>query len=297
MSRNTTLPAPALLILTISLSLPQTGFADNDNKTYCQLESSASGWYVLNDQCDIGNGLWGRKPEPVSSSFWIQCNYGKYLPNRELASKIKSLFPGNHYIVPDNNKYRCLIGPFQDFNQADNAKAQLAAHGLNKAFIRQTASPVAISNKANVETSTPNPAAKLPTSQVDDRIVLNSIIYSFTFNNLKYHQPRNINSTQEMPPAFIQEHNQYWSKVNYLPAANWCKRYGLRLPTVNELKDLQTNGQYLLLRHQWPVKSSYWSETLNPYTGEIKTLNLRSGHFDEYRPLAQLYTTCVTEAS
>ena len=302
--KNKYLPS-ACLILLLGPPLSPASFADENNRTYCQVEKLTAGWQLLNAQCDIGNGLWGRRPKPSNSSFWIQCNYGKSLPNKAMTKTIRGLFPGNSYLVPDNENYRCLIGPFQGYNQAQTARAQLTENQLEQTFIRQTASPVAISSKAVSHSTAPAPTTassipqnnQQPTPKIANRVVLNSIIYSFTFNNLNYHQPRTINSTADMPPAFIREHDQYWSKVNFLPAESWCKRYGLRLPTITELKALQTYGQYLLLRHQWPIKSSYWSSTINPYTGEIKTLNLRSGQPDEYRPLAQLYTTCVSDAA
>lgn len=92
------------------------------------------------------------------------------------------------------------------------------------------------------------------------------------------------------------EHGQFWSKVNYQTAQSWCRRYGLRLPTLEELTALHTYGQHHLLRLQWPIKANYWSSTVSFYSGEIQTLNLRSGRGDDYRPLALLYTTCVGAA-
>ncbi|MCW8327706.1 DUF823 domain-containing adhesin [Photobacterium sp. SDRW27] len=293
------------LLLPLASLLSQTSHAEEQGSTTCQVEKTVSGWKLLNSQCDIGNGLWGRKPKNIPSSFWLQCNYGKALPNKELTAQLSRFYHEESYLVPDNGKLRCLIGPFQNYNQAKTAKNQLNSQKLKNTFIRQTTSVVSINNRtsgyARTDTSSTSAQSPAATQQkkklVDNRVIMNSIIYSFTFNNLSYHLPKNINSTKEMPPAFTQENNQYWSKVNFLPAENWCKKYGLRLPTAAELKELQTYGQYLLLRHKWPIKSSYWSNTINPYTGEIKTLNLRNGQDDEYRPLAQLYVTCVTEAS
>ncbi|OLQ81650.1 hypothetical protein BIT28_04400 [Photobacterium proteolyticum] len=262
----------------------------------------------MNTQCDIGKGLWGRAPKNKDSSFWIQCHYGQSLPNSNTKATINKLFKNNSYLVPDNGKSRCLIGPFQSHAQAKAAKAQLARHKLKDTFIRQTNTqitfpgqvkqPPAPVKQRTVKASNKNSVkSNSRKTLVENRVVLNSVIYSFTFNNLKYHLPRNINSTQEMPPMFVREHEQYWSKVNYASAKNWCQRYGLRLPTAEELKELQTHGQHFLLRNNWPIKSSYWSNTISVYSGEIESINLRSGQRDEYRPLALLYTTCVTAAS
>lgn len=287
------------LLLAASPLFSQTSSAEEQSTADCQVEKSASGWHYLNSQCDIGSGLWGRKPKSGDRSFWLQCNYGKALPNKTVTATVNNLFQDNRYLVPDNGKFRCLIGPFKHYDQALTAKGQLARHGLAETFIRQTATRISVSNQMT-KSSTPDQesdANNQKNTLIDNRVVLNSILYSFTFNNIKYHQPRNINSTQEMPPMFINENDQYWSKVNFKTAKNWCQRYGLRLPTISELKDLHTNGQHYLLRHHWPIKSSYWSKTINLYSGEFETLNLRSGKHDEYRPLALLYTTCVTEAS
>ena len=301
MSCKNTFLSPAWLLLSLGFPLSQICFADEGNRaSYCQVESSAPNWPTLNSQCDIGRGLWGRTPKQESSSFWLQCYYGKILPNKAITATIKGLYPNNSYLAPDGDNYRCLIGPFQHYHQAQSALDNLARHQLDQTFIRQTSSMVTISTNTGGKAPADTTATKTGERQrllVENRVVQNAVIYSFTFKNLNYHLPRNINSTADMPPAFTREHDQYWSKVNFLPAESWCTRHGLRLPTISELKDLQTNGQHLLLRHRWPIQSSYWSSTINPYSGEIETLNLRNGRADEYRPLAQLYTTCVSEAN
>lgn len=305
---------PLWLLLALAPLFSSNSYASTPNSTTCRVEKVESGWRYLNPQCDIGNGLWGRKPKHGDSSFWVQCHYGQSLPNQTVTTTINKLFQGNSYLIPDNGKSRCLIGPFLNYEQALTAKGQLARHKLGETFIRQTHTRVTIPGQVNTshysrpqvkKSSKPVQERKVKKSEksstkntlVENRVVLNSVIYSFTFNNLKYHLPRNINSTQEMPPMFVREHGKYWSKVNFATAKNWCQRYGLRLPTSAELKELQTRGQHFLLRNNWPIKSSYWSNTISVYSGEIETLNLRSGQRDEYRPLALLYTTCVIAAS
>ena len=300
-------PAYWLILALSCFSL--NSYAIESSTANCKVDKVESGWQYLNAQCDIGKGLWGRAPKNKDSSFWIQCHYGQSLPNSRTTATINKLFKNNSYLVPDNGKSRCLIGPFQSHAQAQGAKLQLARHQLKDTFIRQTNTRITLpgqvkyspapvkpqTTKTNAKSSSSSSSSKK--TLVENRVVLNSVIYSFTFNNLKYHLPRNINSTQDMPPMFVREHNQYWSKVNYAAANKWCQRYGLRLPTAEELKELQTHGQHFLLRNNWPIKSSYWSSTISLYSGEIESINLRNGQRDEYRPLALLYTTCVIAAS
>ncbi|WP_232428126.1 SPOR domain-containing protein [Photobacterium marinum] len=326
---------------TVAMLFSYNTIAAEPSPTHCLIERSDSGWQILNSQCDIGKGLWGREPRDSESSFWLQCNYSQSLPNQNLTKAINRLFSHNSYLVPDNDKYRCVIGPFEDHQLAEKAQRQLERFNIDKTFIRQTAHKITVTGQAGlitplattilkpripevVPSTAPQQPAKPVTQKaqakakpatkptesanqksdtgkhsilVENRVILNSAIYSFTFNNLKYHLPMTINSTEEMPPMFVREQNIYWSKVNFTTAESWCKRFGLRLPTIAELQYLHTHGQHYLLRHRWPIKANYWSNTLNTYSGEIRTLNIRSGRPDDYRPLALLYATCVVEAS
>ncbi|PSW21549.1 SPOR domain-containing protein [Photobacterium sanctipauli] len=291
---------------------PSIAAEPQTNVTGCTASSLPSGWQRLNSQCDTGTGLWGRDPQPHQSHFWLQCNYSQAIPARKFSNIVTQAFPSASYLIHDGKSYRCLIGPFDSVEQAKDAKVKLAAAKIEKTFIRQTKQPIAISSAGKtlqpILAAVENEQAQTKPSQranaeppketlIENRTVLDSAIYSFTFDNIKYYQPKNIQSSKDMPPAFVKEHNQYWSRVSIQNAGQWCQRFGLRLPTYDELKHLQTYGQRFLLRNHWPVSNSYWSDTINSYTGEIKTLNLRNGHYDEYRPRALLYTTCVTEAS
>ncbi|MGF1681214.1 SPOR domain-containing protein [Photobacterium minamisatsumaniensis] len=287
-----------------SLAKPQP----NDILT-CSATPLTSGWQRLNEQCDIGTGLWGRDPQQHQGSFWLQCNYSQAIPAKKFSSSITGTFPASSYLINDGNKYRCLIGPFNNHTQAESAKVKLANIDVKSTFIRQTQRPIVVEASAKqlapilqaAAEEEQSPTTKtVPVSKqtlIEERVVLDSAIYSFTFNNIKYYQPKNIQSDKTLPPAFVKENEQYWSRTNIQSAGQWCERFGLRLPTYDELKHLQTYGQRFLLRNHWPITNSYWSDTINPYTGEIKTLNLRNGKYDEYRPLALLYTACVAENS
>ncbi|UXI02481.1 SPOR domain-containing protein [Photobacterium sp. TY1-4] len=279
----------------------------------CQVEKAEQGWQYLNASCDIGTGLWGKTGQPTNHSFWLQCHYGKSLPNRAMTAALRDLYPNHFFLVPDRGNVRCLVGPFQTWPQAVEAKKNLAARQQTETFIRQTRAPVTLTNVmpfasskqpvAPSQTTLTAPSTKLTKSTaakketlIDNRVVMGAAVYAFTYERLNYHQPMNISSEQALPPMMNKENGHFWSKVNYQTAENWCRRFGLRLPTVEELTALHTYGQHHLLRLQWPIQANYWSSTLSFYSGEIKTLNLRSGRGDEYRPLALLYTTCVGAA-
>lgn len=285
-------------------SIPPSG------ASLCTVKASAtnSAWKQLNNACDIGAGLWGKKPKSETGSFWVQCNYSNAIPNKTFSRKVNLLFPENAYLIKDSGKYRCLIGPYPTHTKAIRAKQQLETQQITNTFIRHTTKTVSglakasTAELASTSTSTsktdktaPPKTSNDPTlnTLVENRVVLNSIMYSFTFNGLQYHQPKDIYSTENMPPMFINEYDNYWSRININNAQKWCRNYGLRLPTYEEIELLQSHGRHLLMRYRWPTKISYWTSSINPITNEIKTLNLRSGKYDEYRPPALLYTTCV----
>ncbi|MGF1723781.1 SPOR domain-containing protein [Photobacterium nomapromontoriensis] len=278
----------------------------------CHTTEHSSGWLMLSAQCDIGTGLWGKEPTTTTGHFWVQCNYSKAIPAKSFSDNIIQHFPQQSFLIYDKARYRCLIGPLASFSQAKRTQQALNQLGVTQSFIRHATSPQHIVQLRQSPSAQANPTTQPVATQVDqdsqppqqqsqtlveNRVVLNAALYSFTFKNLNYYQPRNIQSSQEMPPAFVKENAQYWSRINITDAGKWCERYGLRLPSFEELSQLQTYGQRFLLRNHWPIEMNYWSNTVSSYSGEIKTLNLRSGRADEYRPLALLYTTCVNDAN
>ncbi|MGF1688634.1 SPOR domain-containing protein [Photobacterium japonica] len=293
--------------------LPMHASASSD-KPRCATTPHASGWTLLDNTCDVGQGLWGRKPKTEDGAFWVQCNYSKAIPDQAFLRSVQQVFPTSHYLLNDDGHYRCVVGPLNSYPHAQEVREILLQHGIRNAFIRQqrdgktrntalsAAEQLAATKMATINatrktaatTAQPTPATKL---LIENRTVLDAAIYSFTFENLNFYQPRTIQSTREMPLAFVEEHQQYWSRVPLNEAQQWCNRYGLRLPSFDELKHLQTYGQRFLLRNHWPITHSYWSQSVSHYSGEIQTLNVRNGRVDEYRPLALLYTTCVQEAS
>ncbi|EAS45172.1 SPOR domain-containing protein [Photobacterium profundum] len=281
-------------------SIPPSG------SSLCAVEISTTNnvWKQLNNTCDIGAGLWGKIPKSNTGSFWVQCNYSSAIPNTNFSRKVNLLFPDNAYLIEDTGKYRCLIGPYSTYTKAMGAKQQLETKKITSTFIRHTTKTISglaksptlksVSKSKNTQvTPAKEPNNPKLNTLVENRVVLNSIIYSFTFNGLQYHQPKDIYSTENMPPMFINEQDNYWSRININSAQKWCRNYGLRLPTYDEIELLQSHGRHLLMRYRWPTEISYWTSSVNPITNEIKTLNLRSGKYDEYRPPALLYTTCV----
>lgn len=297
----------------------------------CSTSTHPSGWTMLNSHCDIGQGLWGRKPNNEQGQFWVQCNYSKALPDTAFLRILQQSFPEQHYLYKDGDHYRCLIGPLDRYTLAQQTKAKLIEQGITNAFIRHqtsgsdtaslpinpekarqplsaeqqlAATRLALTDSAQtypeVKASHPSSQEALPSSiktLIAHRTVLDAAVYSFTFDNLNFYLPRNIQSTQAMPPAFVKEFDQYWSRVPLVDAKQWCQRYGLRLPSFDELKHLQTYGQRFLLRNHWPITYSYWTDSISHYSGEIQALNVRNGRADEYRPRALLYTACVNSAS
>lgn len=279
----------------------------------CSAKTLSSAWRILDPNCDIGKALWGKEPINASQSqYWVQCNYSKAMPDKAFREKIAKLFINNLFLYNDQGHYRCLIGPIDNYPAAQQITQILSANEIKNSFIRQTTDTVELeaihtasthaasaTHEVSENLSRHRPAQDTTSKEriATDRVILDSAIYAFTFNNLEYYQPLTIDSTQDMPPSFIKENGELWSKVNIQAATNWCTRYQLRLPSYDELKQLQTYGQRFLLRNHWPISNNYWSSTISSYSGEIQTLNLRSGRADDYRPLAQLYTTCVKEAS
>ncbi|MGR5285894.1 SPOR domain-containing protein [Vibrio maritimus] len=95
---------------------------------------------ILESECPIGKGVWGQKaPSHEEQSFWIQCGFVKPGSLRTAPSQLQDTVNQPIWLKPDVGGDRCLVGPYQSF---ENAKQDLLALRLlpsyRDAFIRST---------------------------------------------------------------------------------------------------------------------------------------------------------------
>lgn len=94
---------------------------------------------LLGEECPIGASLAGKsKPQHKTSTFWIQCGL---FPKGLTMQQVDDLYPNVsasiwHKAEPVGK--RCLIGPYDDFAQAQLEVTQLhTVEGFEESFIRE----------------------------------------------------------------------------------------------------------------------------------------------------------------
>jgi len=274
-----------------------------------------SHWPFLDTSCPIGIGLWSKKPDSITSQFWVQIAYGSHEPNHHISELIHQYYPKQSFLLKDADHYRALIGRFNSFVQAQQAKKQLAKIGITESFIRQVhlAKPVkktkvvekapkiipsyhsSTSPKTSSHKSPSSAAQKIMTyDDIDNTFVTNMINLGFEFSHLRFFTPQNLPVNAQNTSPFIMENNHFWIGTTWKQASQWCEHFGLTLPTPHQLSLLAKQGQEHLRQHKWPNKFNYWtSNKVNART--YSSVNIKTGKVQNSSLNTKLYATCVTD--
>ncbi len=102
---------------------------------------------VLESECPIGEGLWGRSVSSESDkSFWIQCGFVQSGSLRAVPSNLQQNVSKSIWLKPEIDGDRCLIGPYENFEAASLDLAEVKALPAYKdAFIRTTSTLITTS--------------------------------------------------------------------------------------------------------------------------------------------------------
>ncbi|WP_114787863.1 SPOR domain-containing protein [Vibrio tetraodonis] len=233
---------------------------------------------LLESDCPIGNGMWGkRKPKPDSSYFWIQCGiYSEPLSLIE-AKRIYPSITADVWAKPEGDVYRCLVGPYKNFS---NAKQDLARvkrlPDYGQAFIRQVSKGSA--QKSNTPPTTKEISTKsqpkLDAGSTNQQVVAHerkesmAIRHKIVINGVEYTVPYSLLSNDQ----FYMEHELPWNRMSYDMAYKTCDQMGMRLASNNEWQSLLKAN--VMMKDKWPMHLPYWGEEKTGlfYTGKVKSL-------------------------
>lgn len=219
---------------------------------------------LLDHTCPIGQGLWGKLlPKDEPSFFWIQCGLFKKPTFLTRVTMLHSHISTHIQLKQDDESqaYRCLIGPYNDYEQA---KIELAAiqkqADFRQAFLRQVA-----------VTSLPQAEKNKITTNV-----------SATVNGVEYKVPY---SWDETIP-FYTEYHLAWNRLRYDEATKMCQTLNMRLASEHEWQ--QFLASKAIQNNPWPVELPYWGDGQKGLfiNGKVSTLKATS----------QLNVLCVQEA-
>ncbi|SKA14680.1 sporulation protein [Vibrio cincinnatiensis] len=104
-------------------------------------QPSANSFPLLEQECPIGKGLWGKQlPKDERAFFWIQCGVFK---TAALSSLVTKLYPHISTSIQfkqdeESQAYRCLIGPYTDYTYAKTELTSIQKLAdYTQAFLRE----------------------------------------------------------------------------------------------------------------------------------------------------------------
>lgn len=266
-------------------------YANADADFLCDAsQASSSQLPVLDKACPIGKGLWGRAPQNNHDYFWIQCGLleAPLTPNQ--AKPLYSHISTNVWMRPASNGYRCLIGPYRDFQQAVVELQRVKqVEGNQDAFLREVLNSSSTIDKRNQ----PAPREKIAQQQVSlakegrpaaaptaKARVSVPIRAEARIDGVTYQVPFLGDKRYE----YYMERNKPWTRLDYTHARQTCQQMGMGLATIREWQRLLASKQ--LNNGHWPVSLPYW--------GENKLGLFTSGKVNQLQGNSELNVLCVS---
>ncbi|MCE0493709.1 SPOR domain-containing protein [Vibrio salinus] len=252
-------------------------------------QSSSSSLPVLSENCPIGKGLWGKQlPPKGTSSFWIQCGVFKQPLSLMKAKAIYDVISTDVWMKPENNAYRCLVGPYDNYKQAQSElKRVQSVPSYKKSFIRAFAQkvsqqPVSSVQKAKAVSPKLQKDVKKPSEKAAPIQTLK--------NNMVIRRKAVLDGIEFMIPfidgesvQFYMEYDKPWNRMSFADATKTCASLNMKLATVPQWKKLLNAG--LMKKEKWPMYLPYW--------GKQSTGLFTSGKTSQLKGTSLLNVLCV----
>lgn len=243
-------------------------------------QASSNELPVLAQSCPIGDGLWGKKAAKSGEGdyFWIQCGILNQPMPLAKAKPLYKQITTDVWMKPENKGFRCLIGPYSDFAQANNDLRQVKQLAdYRDAFIRMvkpnaTSTPVAMPKpQASVPPATPlaKAAPKAPVTAANDRqpapvtLAQAPLPRGGDSSSIDIRKRAELKGRTYVVPyllddehQFYMEHNQAWNRLDYGSAEVVCEDLQMRLATDEEFLTLLDSK--IMENQQWPMQLPYW---------------------------------------
>ncbi len=250
---------------------------------------------VLAESCPVGQGLWGRKPKQDSGFFWIQCGV---FPQPLTLAQVKPIYEkisADVWMKPEENHFRCLIGPYNSFKLAEKESRQIRTLSAYKeSFVRQVAEnghaeklsagnkqatvveakqkqqaqPTVkarpeVGAKSSAEKAKPlaketQSAAMLPKAStvVKSAVSAAGITMRRSIGMQGYQFV--IPFLDEGNEQFYMEYGIAWNRLDYDKAEQVCTSLGMYLVSEPQWKLLLSSG--VMSREEWPLHLPYWGQ-------------------------------------
>lgn len=244
-------------------------------------QASANSLPVLSESCPIGKGLWGKQlPPKNSTSFWIQCGVFRNPLSLAEAKIIYDVITTDVWMKPENNAYRCLIGPYEDYslvkselkkvhNIARYKQAFIRAFGRHESEQSVSVTPVKKPQQQSLPQQPPQIITRKPSVPAVDSGVKTpatkqtlppgltnkvSIRKQLTLDGIEYVIP----FIESDSVQFYMEYDKPWNRMSYVDANKTCTAIDMQLATVPQWKKLLNSD--LMKKDQWPIYLPYWGK-------------------------------------
>ncbi len=239
---------------------------------------------VLDESCPIGQGLWGKQqPKNNASLFWIQCGLLNQPLSLTQAKRLYKHISTDVWMKPEGKDFRCLVGPYKDFQEAQrDLNALRGERGYKEAFIREVIPGAA--NALSMAKPVVKPAAPAPKPAAKPTQTTTKLNPPAAAKPLAVAAPNEIQSVSSKPAnapeidirlkgtvsgvdyavpyilhsehQFYMEHGTAWNRLNYDDALSVCRQLGMKLPTEVEWSRLLNSD--VLVKETWPIHLPYW---------------------------------------
>ncbi|EJN6828369.1 SPOR domain-containing protein [Vibrio cidicii] len=251
-------------------------------------QASSNELPMLDKNCPIGAGLWGKKVPRGGKAdyFWIQCGIlSKPMP-LDNAKPLYKQITTDIWMKPENKGYRCLIGPYQSFDQAStDLKRVRSLSTYKEAFIRvvESTAPMqtAKSNSASVVKPAEKMPAKTPAKPMAAKVAPSpsqtaptakaplataaskTLVKQGDTPDIEIRRQAELKGRTYAVPyvldddhQFYMEHNQAWNRLDYEGAGVVCADIDMRLATDEEFRTLLDSR--VMETQSWPIHLPYW---------------------------------------
>ncbi|WP_325891316.1 SPOR domain-containing protein [Grimontia sp. NTOU-MAR1] len=209
------------------------------------------GWQVVEQSCQVGAGLWSKRPLKNEGRFWVQCGVVSQLPKPWFAKEIEAVLMQDKLVFrQEDDKYRCLVGPFERYPEAEIVKDVMTQRKVfASAFIRDVSLPEQVAKVSQVDKHKKKTAAQKiakPTQKLRRYIDV---------GELKSPMP------EIGEPRYSDKQNTWW-RATLKEANQVCHQDGMQLVSEAKLKALSSTSDW---KNTYPSRLPYWVSEMRAF--------------------------------
>ncbi|USH02513.1 SPOR domain-containing protein [Grimontia kaedaensis] len=206
------------------------------------------GWQVVDQSCQVGSGLWSKRPIRNDGRFWVQCGVVSQLPKPWFAKEIEAVLMRDKLVFrEEGDKYRCLVGPFERYSEAEIVKDVMTQRKVfASAFIRDVSLPENTPKVSKPKVKVPETSKRMPVKATRQYIDVGA---------LKSPMP------EIGEPRYSDKQNVWW-RATLKEANQACRQDGMTLVSESTLKTLSSMPDW---KNTYPNRLPYWVSEMRAF--------------------------------